>query len=469
MHASSRHGIYSLLQKCTQTMDVEGGRHAHSLMVLCGFEHVGILCDHLLRLFACNGTLFEANLVFNKVSMPCAHTWHAIISAHSSLGQSKEAIVLYHRMQYEGFQPDKFIFSCVSKACGNVGDILNGRVVHDDIIRSGLEEEKFLQATLLDMYAKSGSLDDASNMFNVVQERDPVVWGAIISGYAQNGHSDLALKMFEQMLIKGLRPDKVTFICILKACGHPQALKQGFQIHAHIIVAGFECDVIVCNTLIDMYAKCDSWEDARRVFNNLPNRDVVSWGALMTGYGQHEAGPQSIQLFEKMINEGLKPDKVAFACALKACAKTGAIGDGTCLYDMIVRSRLESHVVIGNSLIDLFAKCGYLDEAQKVFESLHVRNVVSWNALLAGYVQHGNGLLVMELFHEMQQKCMAPDKVTYVCVLRACSCIETRGLDYLIHDKFIRSGIHFDTILGNTLIDIYAKFSSIKSKLIDVP
>eukprot|EP00250_Pteridium_aquilinum_P021518 c25151_g4_i1 orf=152-709(+) len=183
---ASRQAIHSLLQKCSQAKDLDGGRHAHSLLLAHGLDSVGILCDHLLRLFASCGSLLEVNLVFTRMATPSLHTWHAIISAYSSLGDHHNAIVLYHTMQSEGFEPDKFIYSCVLKACGSSRAIVQGRLVHIETIRTGIDKEDVMLTTIADMYAKCGSLKDAYNVFDGLPNKSVVLWGAMIAGYAQH-------------------------------------------------------------------------------------------------------------------------------------------------------------------------------------------------------------------------------------------------------------------------------------------
>lgn len=321
-----------------------------------------------------------------------------------------------------------------------------------------MDEENSMITTVADMYSNCGSLGDAHNVFKRLPNKRTVSWGAMIAGHVQHEHWKSAFELFKQVLEEGLSLDRSSFLSILRACASMKTIREGLRVHALIAIGGFECDMILGNTLIDMYAKCGSLEDPHTIFNGLPNRDVVTWGALVAGSSGSGSIPQSLHLFERVTLEGLQRDEVAFSWAVKACSRNNSLKDGMLMYDMIVKSSCDSNIVVGNSLIGMFAKAGWLNEAQKVFRRVRAGNVVSWNAMITGHVQHGNGLRAVELFEEMPQKGILPDKATYACILRAFSLLRMVEEEYLVHSSFIQSGLMSDTILANTLIDVYSKF-----------
>jgi pentatricopeptide repeat protein len=181
-------------------------------------------------------------------------------------------------------------------------------------------------------------------------------------------------------------------------------------------------DVVLGNALVDMYAKCNALPEAQNVLEGLPIRNVVSWSALIVGYAQQDRGQEALDAFEKMQKEGFYPDAVTFVGILKACGNTWAIGKGEHIHEVIMsRKLLEKDTALGNALVDMYAKFGMLTKAKQVLEQLSLRDIVSWNALIAGYAQQGDGCAALACFHEMQSHGLTPDDVTFLSVLSACT------------------------------------------------
>lgn len=454
--------IDDLLHGCIKNKDLAGGRDLHSLIVSNGPDFSSVLGDRLIRLFASCGSLLEANLAFCNIAKPNILAWQAIISAHATHGQSDRALELYHEMHQDGIQANKFIFPCILKACGSSGAIGQGKLIHGLISHSKLDSDVIVGSSLVDMYAKCGHLNEARKVFDELPNRNVVSWAAMITGYAQHGHGQSALVLFEEMQWVGVKPDKVTFLCILKACGSIGDIRQGKLIHNQIIRSELESDVVLANTIVDMYAKCGDLEQARKVFDKLPEPSVVSWTAMITRYVQNGQSVLALELLEKMQIEGTKPNNIIWPCILKACGNIGALGPGKLIHNTIITSRFEMDVVIGSAVVDMYAKCGNLEEARKVFEELPERNVVSWGAMIGAYTKHGHGSIALELFKRLQQEGIKPDIITFIYIFKACGNIGALGQGKLIHNQIIGSGLDSDVVVVSTLIDMYAKCGSLK-------
>jgi pentatricopeptide repeat protein len=222
---------------------------------------------------------------------------------------------------------------------------------------------------------------------------------------------------------EGLSPDVVTFICVLKACGSIGAVDKGEEIHAVIVNRGLlEKEIVLGNTLVYMYVKCGCIVTALKVMEDLPVRNEVSWTAVIGGYAQLEDGHKALACYEKMQNEGISANAVTFISILKACASIGAIAKGEQIHKEIVeRDLLAKGIMLGNALVDMYAKCGMLTKAAQVLKGLPLRNVITWNALIAGYAQGGHGQEALDCFERMQRESIAPDEITFLCILSACS------------------------------------------------
>jgi pentatricopeptide repeat protein len=192
-----------------------------------------------------------------------------MVLGHVKCGQQQKALELFQQMQQEGVQPDSLSFVGVLKACASMVAIEEGRCVHRQIIQSGFESDMFVGSSLVDMYAKSGSMEDAWGVFNKMPTRDRVTWTAMILGHIQCGKGQKALELFQQMQQAGMQPDSLTFVGVLNACAGVIALEEGRCVHQQIIQSGLEFDVFVGSSLVGTYAKCGSIEDAGSVFNKM--------------------------------------------------------------------------------------------------------------------------------------------------------------------------------------------------------
>ncbi|CAK9234682.1 unnamed protein product [Sphagnum troendelagicum] len=358
----------------------------------------------------------DAMRVFSQMPSCDVVSWTVMIFGHIRCGQGQKALELFQQMQQEGVQPNPVTFVGVVNACASLVALEEGRCAHEQIIQSGCESDVSVGNSLIDMYGKCGSMEDARRVFNEMPSHNVVSWTTIIFGYVKSGQGQKALELFQQMQQE---------------------------------------DVSIGSSLVDMYTKCGSMEDAWGVFNKMPSRDVVSWTAMIFGhvkYGQGlkalelfrqmqqegsrdvvswtvmmlghvkcGQGQKALRLFRQMQQEGVLPNAVTFMVVLNACASVVALEEGRRVHEQITQSSCESDVFVGNSLIDMYAKCGSMEDAWRVFNTMPSRDVVSWNAMLGGFALHGHGQEALAHFERMCEEGIEVDNVTFVCLLSACS------------------------------------------------
>ncbi|KAI5084852.1 hypothetical protein GOP47_0001021 [Adiantum capillus-veneris] len=365
------------------------------------------------------------------------------------------------------------------KACTRNKDLHRGTRLHEDILRRGLLEK--CSDALVTMYAKCGELGKAKVLLDTHKSRDVVTWTAIISGYAQAGRGQNALDFFESMRHEGVLPNVVTYTCALKACATIAAAEKGKEIHDEIVRRGLLQQSITLGTaLVDMYVKCGALSKAQDVLQSLPSRcgntsgglvemhntrDVITWTALISGYAQQGQAQNALDCYDCMQREGISPNAFTYACILKACGAIGAVNKGKNVHNEITRQGLlQNDIVLGTALVDMYAKCGALLKAQKVFEELHFRTVVSWNALIGGYAQEGQSDQALSCFERMQQEGGLPDAITYACVLKACATLGDLERGKQIHDKIESQGLlQNNGVLATALVDMYAKCGALSA------
>lgn len=450
--------IYRVLQMCITQKNLLLGGRLHTLTVRSGYQSNAFLANHFIRFYASHGRLEEAMHVFSSVSAPNTHMWASILLAHAERGKPATALQMYRQMRESGVRPNNYLYVAVLKACARAADLAFGREIHGDLSTSAVEPDVFVCSCLVDMYAKCGSLQDARRVFDSLAIKNVVTWTVMISAYAERGLGQEALALFDTMQHESIvLADTVTYVCLLKACGSVGSLHQGRQLHAQIQDRGLEHDVVIGSCLVDMYAKCGRLVDARSVFDNLPTRNVITWNSMLGGYADDGLGREALSLYAIMQQDRtVVADSVTFLCLLKACTTVGALKQGRRLHHQIRERGLDADAVIGSGLIDMYAKCGSLLDAQRVFDRIPAKTVATWNALLSGCAQNSDGQMAMRCFGKMQQQQVQPNEVTFVCLLNACSHegLVNEGKYYfrlMLEDHNIKPSVHHYTCMVDLL------------------
>lgn len=259
--------------------------------------------------------------------------------------------------------------------------------------------------------------------------------------------------------ISPLMTERQLYTRLLKKCSKNHLLDQGKQVHGVVEKLGFGLDLVLNNDLIDMYAKCRRTDLACAVFDQMPERNVVSWTALMCGYLQHGDAKTSLSLFSKMGLSAVKPNEFTLSTNLKASGILGIAKNGMQIHGVCAKSGFESIPVVGNSIIDMYSKCDRISEAARMFMVMPLKNLVSWNAMIAGYTLKRNGEEALNLFRKMQETGEVPDEYTYSSILKACSCLGAVREGTQIHASLIRRGFPYlvQSTVSGSLVDLYVK------------
>ncbi|KAI5079202.1 hypothetical protein GOP47_0006873, partial [Adiantum capillus-veneris] len=406
----------ALFRECTLKRDLAAVQHLQLLLASHGLDIICFCADHLIRLFALSNSLSNAQQAFARVSKPSLYTWNAIIYAHAMLGTPNASFMLYQSMLQCCLLPDRVMLLSLLKAC----DIPQSMLLHHHIVSYGFESDTVLATALANVHAKNGALTEAYKSFKQTKKRDVVSWGALMTGHLQHGYLSSVLELFKEMQHEGMCPDRVIILCILKASSQVGSMTMGRFLHDEVLRTGLETDLAVGNTLIDMYGRSGNVDEAHRILQRLPNRDAVSWNALFAGYVAHGYDILVFKHFRKMQQEGITASKVTYLCILKACINLAALTQGWLVHEHIIKSAYDLDLEVGNSLIDLYAKCGLPEEAYKVFCRLPKHDLVSWGALLAGYAQVGNHEFVWNLLSEMKDQGFVPNNIIFTSIFSAC-------------------------------------------------
>ncbi|XP_044461516.1 pentatricopeptide repeat-containing protein At5g16860 isoform X2 [Mangifera indica] len=362
--------------------------------MVTGYSQIGSFEDAL--------GLFE-KMMKEKIQLNVV-TWSAVISGYAQRGHGYKALDVFRQMQSCGSKPNIITLMSLLSGCASVGALLHGKEVHCYAIKCFLSldlsnsgDDLVIINALIDMYAKCKKLNVAHAMFDTIAptERNVVTWTAIIAGYSQHGEANDALGLFAQMVLhdRFVKPNAFTLSCVLMACAHLAALRFGKEIHTFVLRNQYESNMLfVDNSLLDMYSKSGDINAARVVFDNMPQRNAVSWTSLMSGYGMHGHGDEVLYLFDEMKEGGPVPDGIAFLVVLYACSHSGMVDEGlNYFYGMSKEYGISPGPEHFACIVDLLGRAGRLDEAMKLIKDMPMEpSPVIWVALLNGCRIHAN-------------------------------------------------------------------------------
>ncbi|KAJ0693164.1 putative tetratricopeptide-like helical domain superfamily, DYW domain-containing protein [Helianthus annuus] len=393
----------------------------HSQITLTGFQFNGFIITKFIHVASNLGEILYARQVFDEFPQPYVFLWNAIIRGYSKHNMFSEGIAMYNRMQNTGVGPDCFTLPHVLKACGGAAAFEVGRAVHGQIFRRGFEGDGFVQNGLVAVYAKCGRIDNARSVFDGLGDRTVVSWTSIISAYAQNGEPIEALRIFKKMRSCGLQPDWITLVSVISAYADIEDVGQGKSSHSCVIKMGLESEPDLRIALITLYAKCGNVMIAKSLFDETETCNVIMWNTMISGFAKNGCCNEAIVLFEQMLSKNLKPDSVTVCSTILACAQLGSLEEARKMGDYIDKSEYKHDVFVNSALIDMYAKCGSVELARKVFDQTKTKDIVVWSSMIVGYGLHGKAREAINLFDSMKQAGVGPNVVTFIGLLTACN------------------------------------------------
>ncbi|XP_058077088.1 pentatricopeptide repeat-containing protein At1g08070, chloroplastic-like [Magnolia sinica] len=445
-----------------------------------------ILITKLISICALSGATDYATRLFESVFHPDLILCNSMLKAYTQNGLFELALHFYLRMLERGFYPDHYTLPYVLKACAGLSNVGFGEQVHGSLVKNGgVCDDVFVVNSLVDMYFKclqsdaamrvfqmiaepnstswnivvagllgSGDLESAKNLFDEMPERDVVswntlisalakvgelgkaralfdempernlvTWNALIAGFSQNGQCDEALSVFSQMLKSGVEPDNVTILTVVSAVGGAHSPDTD-AVDRILSFARSSNSISVSTAVLNLYAKFGKIDDARKIFDEIPEKDLVTWNAMIGGYSQNQRPVEAIELFCQMQAENrsrVKPDGVTMVSLTVSCSQMGALGLGEWVHAYIEKNGIELDVFLSTALIDMYAKCGDLNCSCHLFWGLPKRDLACWNAMIKGLAIHGQGNEALEIFSLMERDAVAPNDITFVGLLSACS------------------------------------------------
>ncbi|MED6106411.1 hypothetical protein PIB30_004645 [Stylosanthes scabra] len=390
-------------------------------------------------------TLQEARAFFDQIPSPHVTLATIMISAYTHHHMLPEALDLFRKI------PSKDVISWNSmiKGCIHCGEFVTARKLFDEMPHRNVVSWTILVVGLLRLgrveeaeelfwampnrdvaawnamvhgYCSNGRVEDAMRLFYRMPFKDVISWTSMIGGLDQNGKSDEALVLFKEMVCSGIKLSANSLACGLAAAAKALAFRTGVQIHSCVLKLGYCCfDEFVTASLITFYASCKQMEAACNVFEEVVQRNVVVWTALVTGYGLNDKHREALKVFREMMRMSVIPNESSFTSALNSCCGLEDVERGKEFHAAAIKMGLESSVYVGGSLVVMYSKCGYIGDAIFAFKRINEKSIVSWNSVIVGCAQHGCGMWTLTLFSQMLRERVHPDEITLTGLLSACS------------------------------------------------
>ncbi|XP_044467514.1 pentatricopeptide repeat-containing protein At2g33680-like [Mangifera indica] len=338
-----------------------------------------------------------------------------------------------------------------------------GQTVHAFLLKSGSQDHTFQANNLVNLYSKFKKLDDAQRVFDETLERNTITWTSLIKGYLENGDYESVFRIALDMCRLDEKFNQHTCSVVLQACSSKNDRILGEQIHGFVIKNGFEKNVFVATSLISMYSRSGFFDDAEKIFHSLVYKDVRCLNLMILEYDKAGYADKAFEVFVHLLTCGLEPNDYTFTNIISLCCENVGFEEGKQLHGVAIKYSLDRKVSVGNALVTMYGKCGMVDEAERMFNTVNGRNLISWTALMSGYLKSGLGGKAINLFLELLDHGIFCDSSSLVTVIDACS--ECRNLEFglQLHGFVIKLGHLGDASIGTGLVDLYAKCGNLKS------
>ncbi|XP_074268646.1 pentatricopeptide repeat-containing protein At5g15300 [Silene latifolia] len=329
------------------------------------------------------GAIDYAYRLFDQIPKPDTFLWNTMIRGSSQSHNPVKALYMYTQMDTNFIKPDTYTFPYVLKACTRLGWVNMGHGIHGRIVKLGFESNSSSRNSLIYFHATAGDIGIARDIFENAGKKDVIAWTAMTSGYARRGDMNNGRTLFDRMPVK---------------------------------------DVVSWNVMITAYAKRGDMEKAGELFEQAPCKDVVTWNAMISGHVLQKSLKKAMEIYENMMCIGQVPDEITMLSLLAACADLGDLEVGKKIHGSILEmGPKELNIILGNALVDMYAKCGKIGVALQVFQSMKEKDISSWNSILGGLASHGYATEAVELFQQMKGEKIWCDGITFIAVLTACS------------------------------------------------
>ncbi|XP_045810697.1 pentatricopeptide repeat-containing protein At4g19191, mitochondrial-like [Trifolium pratense] len=399
----------------------------HGHVFRLGFQSDTFVQTSLVDMYSKCSVIESAIKVFDEMPQRSVVSWNTVISAYCRESLMDKALNLLKEMLVFGFEPSSStyvsIFSGFSSGMKSFEFLSQGMSIHCCVVKRGLLcFEVSLDNSLMGMYSQFGRMDEARKVFDSMDEKTTVSWTTIMGGYVKVGDVAEVFKLFNQMRHQSIGIDFVVFLNLISGCIQLGDFLLASSVHTLALKCGCDKEDSIENLLITMYAKCGKLTSARMIFDAIIRKNVLSWTSMIAGYARSGHPKEALDLFRRMVRTENRPNGATLATVLSACANFGSLNIGQEIEQYVFENGFELDQQVQASLVHMYSKCGSINKAREVFESIKNKDLTTWTSMINSYAIHGMANEAINLFEKMTTlEGIKPDAIVYTSLLLGCS------------------------------------------------
>ncbi|KAL8089661.1 hypothetical protein AgCh_039226 [Apium graveolens] len=414
------------------------GIQLHCTIFKMGFCSNVYVTTSLVNMYGKCGEILCAQQLFDEMPHRNVVTFSSLITGYVNAHDPEMAIEIFIVMLNMRRGPTVHSVSAALVGCAQLKDGRLGAQFHGLCLKSRFESNVVVGTTLVDMYLKSYDVEASRRVFDGVIDKTVVTWTTMISGYSLAQQPDEAMILVRNMLRLGFRANFMTYNCLLSSFSFPGDFDHVKQVHCHVIRQGWESNHYLSVSLMTMYSKSSNAEDFLKIYSTVKIWDQITWNGVISGLAKLQKGKEALVCFYKMRHQGINVDVFTLVAILKAMGDMAALDEGRQTHGLVFMIGYASNLCVQNGLVSMYAKCGRIADAEKVFFSMIDHDIISWNSLLSGCAHNGFGRKALELFEQMRRTVIKPDLISYLAVLTACS-----------HEGLLEKGLEYFDMMRN--------------------
>ncbi|KAJ7977334.1 Pentatricopeptide repeat-containing protein [Quillaja saponaria] len=418
--ARNTYTFVAALQACENSSCRKLGMEIHAVILKYNHHLDVYVANALIAMYARCGKMEKAASILKNMDYKDCISWNTVLSGFVQNDLCNDALKYFQDMWNSGRKPDQVSMLNIIAASGRLGNLFNGMEAHAYAIKNGLASDLLIGNALTDMYSKCCYVEYMGRTFEKMPDKDFISWTTIIAGYAQNECHVTALKLFQEAQTEGVQVDTMMIGSILMACSGLKCKTFIKEIHGYVIRRGLSY-IVLQNSIIDVYGECGNIDYARHMFHSIESKDIVSWTSMMSSYVHNGLANEALELFQFLKETNIEPDSIAMASLLSAAASLSALNKGKEIHGFLIRMGFLLEGSTASSLVDLYARCGTLENSSRIFTCTKKKDLVLWTRMINAYGMHGRGKVAIDLFYKMRVENVVPDRITFLALLYACS------------------------------------------------
>ncbi|CAO2831940.1 unnamed protein product [Amaranthus hypochondriacus] len=449
---------------CGELRMLDKGRWIHGYVINHGFDNNILICNALISMYVKMGELDSAHDAFDSMENRDLVSYNTLISGYTQSRNWSKALGVFQSMKESGgdIVHNNVTLIALVFICAHSGNLNQGMSIHGHCIRRGWLADPRLGTAILDMYAKCGKIECAGMLFEEEAfEKTLVSWNSLIVGYSKGRYYRKAIDLFKRMFVcSSFKADSFTLSNVIPAYADVRSIEGIRSIHGLILKQGIdmEAKVVLATTMVDAYGKCSDVVAAERLFYDIKVPDTSTWNSMLTGYHSNECADKGVLLFRKMLKSRVLPDTITITKLLQLFGLLESLKLGSMAHGFVLINGFSSHLKVGTALLDMYFRCKSMENAEQYFRLMDYKSIVTWNAMLSGYVKIASFAPAIRMFGQMQLKGVnVGDSVTFISLVQASAAFLTSYGTDVAHAYIIKLGFDSETMVINSLIDAYAK------------